>query len=120
MHVLLMGLMLFMSSGYTADDTHRALEDSPPVIQCIVGWETGHTYNPNAVGRLGELGVAQLLPTERGGGQMEEFQYGDWVDLDPAFRHWYDPYLEIRYMEHWGETHQGTYYPWISTWSLCQ
>lgn len=102
---------------WTNADTHAALVDAPYVVECIVQHES--QYYPYSIGSKGELGVAQLLPTEDGGGQMEEFLNGDWSDMWKKKRSPFDPYLSVRYLIHWGETHGWTFYPWISTWSLC-
>lgn len=103
--------------AYTADDTLHALEYAPPQVVCVVRLETGGTWDPNAIGALGEQGVAQILPVWNGGGEWNEFHYGDWVGLDPQFRSAFDPYLSVYYLQWYLETH-GHLRPW-STWPYC-
>ena len=91
MAVLLTTLALAISAqtaSYTADDTLTALETASPRARCIVRAETGGTFNPHAVGRQGELGVAQLHPA----GELRTFfRYGYG---DP-----FDPYQAVEFLE---------------------
>lgn len=103
------------SEPWTSDDTLAALEGSPEIIDCVVRLES--QYQPYAIGSAGELGVAQLLPTENGGGQMAEFMEGDWTVVDPADRSPFDPELSVAYLNFYLDTH-GDLAPW-STWRPC-
>lgn len=88
---------------YTADDTLRAIDGMPYMVQCIVSRETGGTFNPYAVGALGEEGIAQILPASRGGGQWSAFYYGDWTPLDPSLRSTFNPYQSAEFLRQYGE-----------------
>ena len=48
--------------GFTADDVTARLKTASPRASCIVRYETGGTYDPNLIGKQGELGAAQLHP----------------------------------------------------------
>lgn len=91
--------------AWTADDTLAALEGAPWMVTCIVTLETGHTYDPYSLGAAGEEGVAQLLPAWNGGGQWEEFFYGDWTSVPPAQRSTWDPYQSVFFLEQYGAAH---------------
>ena len=54
---------------FTRDDTLQAIQDASDNTGVSYWWiyntvacETGHTFNPYARGRLGEMGAAQLYP----------------------------------------------------------
>lgn len=53
---------------FTAEDTLKALEGASPLVKCAVGVEVGPgtkefaPYDPNAIGKEGELGAGQLHP----------------------------------------------------------
>jgi hypothetical protein len=55
------------AAGYTSDDTLAAIDIAAEThgvsrawLYRIVDCETGHTLDPSSVGRLGEIGAAQL------------------------------------------------------------
>ena len=53
---------------------------SPSLLTAVADCETGHTWNPRSVGRLGELGLFQLLPA----GELRGFYARGYVDpFDP-------------------------------------
>ena len=79
---------------YTAEDTLAAIDQyseelgvSHAWLYRIVACETGHTFNPYAVGRAGELGAVQLHP--RG----ELLRFYAWGYLDP-----FSPYQSVRFL----------------------
>lgn len=78
---------------WTPDDTLAALSVASDRANCIVGYETGFTYEPYSVGRAGELGPVQLHPY----GLLPEFyswaaRHG--LDGDP-----FDPYEAVLYLD---------------------
>jgi hypothetical protein len=92
----LLALTLATASAqeYTADDVHAAIWQyseelgvSHAWLYRIVACETGHTFNPYAVGRAGELGAVQLHP--RG----ELIRFYAWGYLDP-----FSPYQSVRFL----------------------
>jgi hypothetical protein len=80
--------------AYDADDTLAAIEAvsantgvSHARLWSIVDCETGHTFSPNVVGRLGEIGAVQL------------YRYGE---LPRFYRYGYDdpwnPYQAVEFL----------------------
>lgn len=84
---------------YGADDTLAALEGASPQARCIVYYETGGTFDPNAVGRAGEQGAAQLHP----GGLLPDFYAVGYTDP-------WNPYQAVDYLD-W-KLAQGAAYNW--------
>lgn len=87
---------------YTSDDTLAAIDGAPWPVPCIVTLETGHTYDPYSLGALGEQGVAQLLPSWRGGGQWVPFFEWGYTPLPPELRDPFSPYQAVWFMEWYG------------------
>jgi hypothetical protein len=97
--VLALALLVHPASAqderaYTADDTLAAIEQysvefdvSYAWLRSIVRCETGGTYSPYAVGRLGELGAAQLAPW----GELRRFY--QWGYDDP-----FSPYQAVAFL----------------------
>jgi soluble lytic murein transglycosylase-like protein len=82
------------AQGFTADDTIAAIDQASAEtgvswswLYRVVGCETGHSFNPYAVGRQGERGAAQLHPR----GKLPQFYQLGYDDP-------YDPYQAVRFM----------------------
>lgn len=73
---------------YTVADTEAAMAEHSALANCIVDIETGHTLDPYAVGREGELGVAQLHPR----GLLPDFYARGYANP-------YSPYQAMDYLE---------------------
>jgi hypothetical protein len=73
---------------YTADDTLIALDAASSRARCVVGYETGWTFDPNLVGRAGEQGAAQLHPR----GKLPEFYAAGYTDP-------WSPYQAVEYLD---------------------
>jgi len=94
------------AQGYTTDDTHTALTAASTRIACIVHYETGGTYDPYALGKEQERGIAQLHPR----GLLPLFYSWGYTDPD-------NPYQAVAFLEralqagmasHWtAVTHAG-------------
>jgi hypothetical protein len=75
---------------YTPADTLAAMERHSALAQCIVTGEVGGVgYDPYAVGRAGELGVAQLLPVY---GKLPAF-------YEQGFDNPYSPYQSMDFLD---------------------
>lgn len=74
--------------AYTAEDTQIALSHASSRAACVVGYETGHTFDPNQIGALGELGPVQLLHP----GKLDDFYAQGY--LDP-----FNPYEAIPFLD---------------------
>lgn len=76
---------------FTAWDTLKALENASPLVKCAVTVEVGGTnppYDPNAIGKAGELGPGQLHPK----GKLPAFYNAGYNDP-------FNPYQVIPFME---------------------
>jgi hypothetical protein len=70
---------------WTEADSEAAISEHSALAGCIAYAETGGTLDPYSVGRAGELGIAQLLPS----GELQTFYrlgfddpYSPWQALD--------------------------------------
>lgn len=70
--------------GQSADDVQATIREaaarhgvSGDRLVAVARCETGGTFNPNAVGRLGEQGIFQLLPVRGLGATFRTMGYSD-------------------------------------------
>jgi hypothetical protein len=92
--IMTLNLSYARAADYTSDDTLAAIEQYSAEFGVSYGWlyrivrcETGWTFNPYSVGRLGELGAAQLHP--RG----ELLRFYRWGYDDP-----FSPYQSVAFL----------------------
>lgn len=92
--LLLLAISLFLQVEFTPADTKEAIADAAYSTGVSYGWlystvscETGGTFNPYVIGKLGELGAAQLYKY----GELPRFYaYG--------FDNPFNPYQAVKYM----------------------
>jgi hypothetical protein len=94
------------AEGWTRGDVETALTTASPLARCIVGVETGWTFNPYASGDGGNSrGPVQLY---RYGGELPRFYAWGGTDV-------YSPYETIRFLDR--ELALGRGPAWSAYWS---
>jgi hypothetical protein len=78
------------ADGWTVNDTKAAIAGKSPLVRCIVGAETGGSYDPYSIGDHGtSFGPVQLHTP----GELETFIA--WGGTDR-----YDPYQSVAFLEY--------------------
>mgnify|MGYP001559578115 FL=1 len=85
---------------WTADDVQQAIAWSTPWVRCVIRYEVGGVgYDPNVLGRAGEIGPGQLHPQ----GLLPDFVAEGFTDPN-------SPYQVTHYME--GAYQRGLAHHW--------